>query len=151
MGRRTMHNVNVNRDAKDAKVNREAEIERTMQNSKANRDAEEERSSTSSTECSTSDDAVTLLDDAIALINNVQVRRRSHLARSQESKQWVAAKSPGVCGDIGDRMRIKLRARQERAKSSSQTCGQSGSKMDGNGGKIIMPIRGGGHLSPRSF
>jgi len=46
-----------------------------------------------------------------------QLSRRSQIARSQGKKQWVAAKSPGVFGDIGERMRSKLLAHQDRAKA----------------------------------
>eukprot|EP00746_Dinoflagellata_sp_MGD_P140186 gnl/MRDRNA2_/MRDRNA2_73478_c0_seq1.p1 gnl/MRDRNA2_/MRDRNA2_73478_c0~~gnl/MRDRNA2_/MRDRNA2_73478_c0_seq1.p1 ORF type:complete len:407 (+),score=96.54 gnl/MRDRNA2_/MRDRNA2_73478_c0_seq1:86-1306(+) len=44
-------------------------------------------------------------------------RRRILITRKPESKQWVAAKSPGVYGDIGDRIRDKLLNRQNQIKS----------------------------------
>jgi len=48
-----------------------------------------------------------------------RVRRHSQVAPKKEPNQWVAAKSPGVCGDIGDHMRSKLRQRQERPRSAT--------------------------------
>jgi hypothetical protein len=47
-------------------------------------------------------------------------RRRILITRKPESKQWVAAKSPGVYGDIGDRIRDKLLNRQNQIKALSQ-------------------------------
>jgi len=46
--------------------------------------------------------------------------RRMLITRKPESKQWVAAKSPGVYGDIGDRIRDKLLNRQNQIKALSQ-------------------------------
>jgi len=58
--------------------------------------------------------------------DSCRTRRYSLVAeRRLEAKKWVAAKSPGVCGDIGDHMRSKLRERQERRRSSSQVSGSS--------------------------
>jgi len=53
----------------------------------------------------------------IESLETSQLSRRSQIARSQGKKQWVAAKSPGVFGDIGERMRSKLLAHQDRAKA----------------------------------
>lgn len=72
-------------------------------------------------------------------VSPVQMRQRSLLpsvARSQGKKQWVAARSPGVCGDIGDRMRNKLLERQERAKAASQMGGRARRHSTGSDEKV---------------
>lgn len=51
---------------------------------------------------------------------SVPMRRRNLMARKLESNQWKAAKSPGVCGDIGDRVRNKLLEQQKSIKAASQ-------------------------------
>jgi hypothetical protein len=76
---------------------------------------EDSATSTSTTSTSTTSTSTATTDCPRSFPN-----RRVLITRKPESKQWVAAQSPGVYGDIGNRIRDKLLNRQNQIKASSQ-------------------------------